>query len=137
MAEITRVWERLFVGNLWDAEELSSSNPGAISTVISLCEEPVLQRNPGINYMHVAIADAAPIPVGRFDSIINSIGENIRLGTVLIHCGSGISRAPIMTAAWMHVVGYKNIDAALEEIAKLRPIVSPSPILLTSVKEYL
>jgi hypothetical protein len=37
----------------------------------------------------------------------------------------------------MHVVGYKNIDAALEEIAKLRPIVEPSPVLLASVKEYL
>jgi hypothetical protein len=26
-----------------------------------------------------------------------------------------------MTAAWMHVVGYKNIDAAIEEIRKVRP----------------
>ena len=48
-----------------------------------------------------------------------------------------MSRAPIMAAGWMHVIGYKNIEAALEEIAGLRPIIAPSGILLASVKEYL
>jgi hypothetical protein len=42
-----------------------------------------------------------------------------------------------MTAAWMHVAGYKNVDAALEEIAQLRPIIAPSKILLTSVRGHL
>jgi hypothetical protein len=42
-----------------------------------------------------------------------------------------------MTAAWMHVVGYKNIDGALEEIAGLRPIIAPSGILLSSVRGHL
>ena len=48
-----------------------------------------------------------------------------------------VSRSPIVTAAWMHVVGYKNIDAALAEVKRLRPIISPSPTLLKSVKELL
>jgi atypical dual specificity phosphatase len=68
---------------------------------------------------------------------MDAIAENIRWGTVLVHCGAGVSRTPILAAAWMYVVGYKNIDAALIEIRKLRPIVSPSPILLRSVKEHL
>jgi protein-tyrosine phosphatase len=68
---------------------------------------------------------------------MDALGENIRWGTVLLNCAAGLSRAPIITAAWMHVVGYKNIDAALLEIAKLRSITDPSPVLLTSVKEYL
>jgi protein-tyrosine phosphatase len=137
MAEITRVWARLYIGNLWDAEALASLNPNAITTVISLCEEPVLRCNPTINYLHIPIADAKEILVGQFDSIIDAVGENLRWGTVLLHCQNGICRAPIMAAAWMHVVGYKNIDAALEEIAKLRPIVDPSGILFASVKEHL
>jgi protein-tyrosine phosphatase len=62
----------------------------------------------------------------RFDTIIDAVSENIRWGTVLLHCGSGLSRAPIVTTAWIHVVGYKNIDGALEEIAGLRPIIAPS-----------
>ena len=41
------------------------------------------------------------------------------------------------TAAYMHCVGYKNIDAAIEEIRQVRPITNPSKILLKSVKEIL
>jgi protein-tyrosine phosphatase len=135
---MTTIWERLFLGSHEDAQRLANSNPADISTVISLCEAPVVRHNPHINYLHIPIdEDATPIEVGQFDAVIDAIAENIRWGTVLLHCGSGVSRAPIMTAAWMHVVGYKNIDSALEEIAGLRPIINPSNILLRSVRKHL
>jgi protein-tyrosine phosphatase len=134
---VTQVWERLFIGARDDAEYLFRANPFGITTVMSLCEEKVLRRSPGINYVHVSVADATAIPVGQFNAIIDAIAKNIRLGKVLVHCGSGVSRSPIMTAAWMHVVGYKNIDAALVEIKNLRPVISPSSILRKSVKEHL
>ena len=137
MTEITKVWERLFVGGQRDAQKLATSNRHRITTVISLCEEQKLRRNPTVNYLHIPIADATPIDIGQFDGVMDAIAENIRWGTVLVHCGSGICRAPIMAAAWMHIVGYKNIDAALSEIAMLRPVVGPSPVLLNSVKELL
>jgi protein-tyrosine phosphatase len=137
MSPVTQVWERLFLGARDHAEHLVKSNPFGITTVVSLCEEKVLRRNPGINYVHVPIADATPVSLGQFDAIIDAIAENIRWGKVLVHCSSGVSRSPIMTAAWMHVVGYKTIDAALAEIKTLRPIIQPSSILLKSVKELL
>jgi protein-tyrosine phosphatase len=137
MIEVTQVWERLYLGARNDAERLYRSNPHGITSVVSICEDPVLRRNPGINCVHVPIADATPVGIGQFDAIITAIGENIRWGTMLLHCASGVSRAPILAAAWMHVVGYKHIDAALAEIKKLHPIVSPSPILLKSVKGHL
>ncbi len=68
---------------------------------------------------------------------MEALAEDIRWGTVLLHCGSGMSRAPIMAAAWMELVGYKNVDAAPEEIAGLRPIVAPSKTLLSSVRRHL
>ena len=134
---VTQVWERLFLGGRDDAEHLVRLNPYGITTVISVCEEKVLRRDPGINYVHVRIADATPIPVGQFDSALDAIAENVRWGKVLVHCGAGVSRSPIMTAGWMHVCGYKNIDAALVEIKKLRPIISPSPILLSAVNDWI
>jgi protein-tyrosine phosphatase len=137
MFTMTRIWERLYLGGLIDAEHLARLNPSGITTVVSLCEDQVLRRDPQVNYLHIPIADAKRIVVGQFDAIVDAIGENIRWGTVLLHCGSGISRAPIMTAAWMHVVGYKDIDQALEEIAGMRPIIAPSEILLSSVRGYL
>jgi protein-tyrosine phosphatase len=137
MNEMTRVWERLYVGDRNDAERLGQSNPAGITSIVSLCEEKVPRRNFAINYVHLPIADAKPMRVGQFDAVIEALTENIRWGTVLIHCDSGVSRAPILAAAWMHVVGYKNVDAALEEIAGLRPIIAPSKTLLSSVRRHL
>jgi protein-tyrosine phosphatase len=57
-------------------------------------------------------------------------------GPLLIHCVGGMSRSPIMVAAWMHRCGYMGIDRALAEISELRDI-DPSPVLLKSVKERL
>jgi protein-tyrosine phosphatase len=135
--EITKIWERLFVGGRDDAEALVKSNPFGVATVISLCEFRLVRRNPSINYLHVPIEDESPLSVGQFDAVMDALAENIRWGTVLLHCGLGISRAPIMAAAWMHVVGYKDIDSALAELKTLRPAIDPSPILLASVKECL
>ena len=80
--------------------------------------------------------ESRPLPVGRFDGIIDALWENIRWGKVLdsqlrrgepgTHYGGGLD----------DVVGCKNIDAALADIGKMRP-VEPSPVLLRSVKRAL
>jgi protein-tyrosine phosphatase len=90
-----------------------------------------------VNYIHIPIEDDRPVPVSKFDSVIDAIAENIRWGTVLLHCALGLSRASTMTAAWMHVIGYKNFDAAIEEVRQKRPTIDPSKTLLDSVKEHL
>jgi protein-tyrosine phosphatase len=137
MTELTRIWERLFLGGRLDAESLSRSNPFEISTVFSLCEEPVIRQNPAINYLHFPVRDRESLERGLFDAALDAIAENIRWGRILVHCGSGISRGPIFAAAWMHAAGYKNIDESLQEIAVLRPIIAPSEPLLASVREHL
>jgi protein-tyrosine phosphatase len=134
---MTQIWERLYVGGRLDAEHLAKANPHGITTVVTVCEEPLVRQNTSIAYRHIPIADARPITVGQFDAIMDAMAENIRWGKVLVHCGSGSSRSPIFTAAYMDVVGYKDIDACLAEIANLRQVVNPSPILLKSVKGYL
>ena len=132
----TQVWERLFIGSLEDAESLAGSNPLDITTVVTLCRETVRKSAPGVNYLHLPLRDARPVRVARFDGIIDALWENIRWGKVLVHSLAGANRAPILAAAWMHVVGCKHIDAALADIGKLRT-VEPNPILLESVKEEL
>ncbi len=134
---MTRVWERLWLGSLCDAEELADENPYGITTVISLCERCVTAKRRDVLYIHIPIEDDQPVPVRKFDAIIKAIAQNIRRGTVLIHCAEGSSRAPSLIAAYMHSVGYKQIDAALADIKRLRPIVNPSKTLFESVKEHL
>lgn len=134
---ITQVWKRLFLGSWNDAVALRAANPYSIDTVITLSIAPVPKKRSGVNYLHFPIEDAQPIQVGAFDGVMDAISENIRWGRVLVHCGQGVSRAPIMVAAYMHAVGYKNIVGALQDIRRVRPEVSPSDILLASVKEHL
>jgi protein-tyrosine phosphatase len=134
---VTQVWERLFIGGLSDAEELAAGNPHRITTVVSLSEIPVKTKRASINYLHFAIEDDEPVSVWQFDRILDALSENIRWGTVLLNCGQGVSRAPSIAAAYMDAVGYKGIDAALEEIRQLRPFVHPSTVLVNSLKENL
>jgi protein-tyrosine phosphatase len=134
---MTHIWERLWLGSLLDAEELAVANLHRITTVISLCEACVAAKRRDVCYVHIPIEDAEPVPAHKFDAIINAIAHNMRRGAVLVHCSEGISRAPSLTAAYMHRVGYRDIDSALAEIKLLRPIANPSKTLFDSVKEHL
>jgi len=136
MSGMTRVWERLYVGSKNDAERLKLNSRG-INTVISVCEEKLARHNRKINYLHLPVDEGKAISVGQFDAIIDAISENIRWGTVLIHCRFGMLRSPILTAAYMDAVGYKNIDAALDDILEVRLMGRLPCTLLDSVKEHL
>ena len=134
---MTRIWERLWLGSFLDAQQLAKANPHGITTVVSLCEAGVRPTSRSVNYIHVHVEDAKPLSIRKFDSIINAIAQNIFRGTVLVKCGEGISRAPTLTAAYMHLVGYEKFESCLAEIQQLPPIVSPSDILLDSIEEHL
>ena len=133
---MTKIWERLYVGSLKDAEQLARSNPQPIATVVSLCQEQSVQRAPEIVYIHIPIADARPISAQKFEDIMFAIAIGLRQGTVLVHCQQGMNRSPILVAAWMDRCGYAEIDKALSEIAKQRDLAS-SRTLLTSVRSLL
>jgi protein-tyrosine phosphatase len=136
MMSATQVWERLFIGRIDDAEGLADSNPLDITTVITLSHETVRKLAPAVNYLHFPVPEGRPIRGGTFDGIIDALWENIRWGKVLVHSVAGVNRAPIVAAAWMHVVGCKEIEAALADIGRLRT-TAPNQILLRSVKELL
>lgn len=130
------VWERLFIGGIADAERLAVSNPHGITTVISLSEVTAQSKRPDVSYVHVPIEDDEPVPIRQFHIVMNAIRKGIRWGVVLVQCGAGVSRAPSFTAAWMAVVGYKNMDAALAEIKRIRPVVEPSDTLFESLRRH-
>lgn len=133
---ITRVWDRLFISGMSDAEALAKSNPVGIATVITVCRETVRAKAESVNYLHFPVPESRPLPVGSFDGIIDALWENIRWGSVLINSLAGTNRSPTIAASWMQAVGCKNINAALTGIGKMRPI-APSPVLLRSVKRAL
>ena len=137
MTEVTKIWWRLYLGSMSNAQRLAKANPHRLTHVVSLSENAPITTHPEITYVHLPVEDEIAIPPAQFNAIIDAISNNIRRGKLLVHCGSGISRAPIMAAAYLHCVGYKEFDAALHDIALLRGFISPSAILLASVREHL
>jgi len=133
---VTKIWERLFLGSLKDAEQLARSNPHRITTVLSLCRQQAIHRAPKITYIHVPIPDARPISAQKFEDIMYAMAIGVRRGNLLVHCLEGMNRSPILIAAWLHRCGYAGIDKALSEIAALREL-APSDTLLRSVKDLL
>lgn len=131
---MTKIWERLYLGSFKDAEQLARSNPQRITTVVSLCREQAVHRATKITYIHIPIPDSRPISGQRFEDIMFAMAIGLRRGNLLVHCLAGMSRSPILIAAWLHRCGYAGIDKALSEIAELREI-APSHTLLKSVKD--
>ncbi len=125
MSDSTRVWERLYLGSLLNAEKIARSNPFEITTVVSLCSQPIYTKGARIHYIQIPVTDVSPIATAKFCLIMACINEGIRKGSVLLHCASGVSRSPIFAAAWMHWYGYRNFDIALKEIAELRSVIDP------------
>ncbi len=130
---MTQVWDRLYIGGIGDALELAESNPFKVTTVMSLCREPIRIRRGDVNYLNFPVVETSPMPTRWLDPIIDALFENIRWGKVLV-ASNGTSEAPVIAAAWMHTVGFKDFDAALAEIGKLHTI-EPSPILLRSIRK--
>jgi predicted protein tyrosine phosphatase len=133
---VTKIWERLFLGSLKDAEQLARSNPQRITTVVSLCRQQAVHRASKITYIHIPIPDARPISAQKFEDIMYAMAIGLRRGNLLVHCLEGMNRSPIVVAAWLHRCGYAGIDKALSEIAALRDL-APSDTLLRSVKDLL
>ena len=134
--QVTKIWERLYLGSLKDAEQLARSNPRRIATVVSLCKDQATRRSPKLTYMHIPIEDARPISQQKFEDIMFAIALGVRRGNLLVHCLQGMNRSPIMIAAWMDRCGYAEVEKALSEIAELRDL-APSRTLLTSVRGHL
>ena len=129
-------FERLLFGDLRAAERLTEGNLLGIRTVVSLCTEKIRSRSPRITYVHLPVLDGQPLPFDVVDEVMRAIARNIVAGRVLIHCAAGLSRSPVMVALYFDLVGYRSFDAALNELARLRPI-DCSPVIVRSAKEYL
>jgi atypical dual specificity phosphatase len=134
---MTKVFERLYVGDSSDADSLAVTNPFGITGVVNVSTEANPQKREGIKYVHFPLDEYEWILPRRFDLIMTAISKLIRSRNVLVHCGAGVSRSPVVVALYLHIIGYKNFDDALFELRNLRPVVAPSKLILERAKAYL
>jgi len=133
----TQVLDNLYLGSLEDAESLCLANERGISTVISLCREPVRCRAINIKYLHFPVRDERPISIAWLNAILTAIEEGMAQGPVLVHCGAGMSRAPSVVAAYLDRMGFLGFVRALSYLEEIRPVVAPSRKLVESIEREL
>jgi protein-tyrosine phosphatase len=133
---MTKVFERLYVGDADDADRLAVTNPDGITAVVNLNTEPNQHWRDGITYVFFPVDEYERISSRRFEGLMLTIGQLIRAGTVLVHCGAGSSRSPVVVAVYMHLIGFKNFDDALSQLRGLRPVVAPSKLIIETAKVY-
>ncbi len=134
---MTRVFDRLYLGDREDAEMLTLKNPWHISTVISLCQRALEHRNAEIRYVHLPIAHGVPVPGVKLVCLLGAIETHIAAGRVLVHCETGVSRAPAVVAAYLERVGYLSFADSLLFLRHLRGEVRPHPLLIASIRQHL
>jgi len=134
---MTRVFDRLFLGDRYDAELLALRNLWRISTVITLCREPLVYRNPEVLYVDFPLATREPISPAQLVSILETIETHIAAGRVLVHCETGASRSPVVVAAYLDHVGYLSFTDSLLFLRHLRGDICPHPSLVASIRQHL
>lgn len=102
------------------------ANPHQISTVITLCREPVKYRVPGTRYVHFPVRDARRISIVWLNAILAAIEEGTQQGAVLAHCGAGMPRSPAVVAAYLDHIGFLGFSQGLNHLEALQPVVAPS-----------
>jgi hypothetical protein len=89
-------------------------------------------------YQWSPIPDAAPAPsLDWLRQQVAFIDAQRRAGhTVLVHCDAGISRSPMVVAAYLMRLHHWTRDQALDFLRQKRPIIGPNDAFLELLKEW-
>jgi predicted protein tyrosine phosphatase len=136
---MTRIWDRLYLGNYQDADALNKSNPEEIKAVLNCTPDKIdYYSKSGITAHVMDIHDGCELSEEKFWQAVNFIKEHMFKGeSVLVHCHAGISRSASITAAYMYLTGFGQLERCIDFIKRARPIVQPHMNIITSIKRHL
>lgn len=132
--QISTVTERLFLSGAPDLLTVRVMRCLRIFQVVNVAREvddaPVLP--PEVRGVHVPLDDGQPIPPERLTRLLNVLRGMERHGRVLVHCGLGVSRSPMVLACYLCArERTHSIAAGFDLLRSVRPSVNPSPQLRT------
>jgi atypical dual specificity phosphatase len=98
-----------------------------------------------VTYHRLSITDSTTSSISKIadaaceiiDSSITSPSKKggVDNGKILVHCSAGISRSPMVVAAYLMKRKGMTLKSALGQIIRARPQVSPNPGFLQQLKE--
>lgn len=137
---INKIVDRLYVGDVFDANMLNFSNPEVITAVLNVCEEKDdFSKLSWMKYLHIPFPDHKQIPKEAFDKCMEWLEQRYKTqGRILIHCAIGHSRSPVICAAFMTKMRLvESMAHGLYLVKTARPQICPDPIVAGSAEALL
>jgi dual specificity MAP kinase phosphatase len=133
---LSRVKDGLYVGGQHYAHGWDAMQARGITAVVNLREKHHCDQAKGVSgmkYRHFYTVDNTPISQECLEEGARFIDDEIRNGgSVYVHCGVGVGRAPTQAAAYLIYIGY-TAEEALRMIKKVRPFVHPTDEQMASL----
>ncbi|MBI3269405.1 MAG: dual specificity protein phosphatase family protein [Planctomycetes bacterium] len=132
---IHRITDRLFLGGEPDEAALPVLRKLGVKNILSLAAESGPLAGlcaPEFRRILLPVYDCIPLPVEQAEQALRTLRELEQSGRTLVHCIAGVSRSPAIMALFLVASGREgSMVDALRRLRLRRPVVNPSPALLT------
>lgn len=137
LSQMTKIWDKLFLGTLYNAEQLSHSNPYGIRCLVNCTDERINWAPAGVSEpkaIQLDHLDGTPYPIPKIWWACAWINSYIGSSPVLIACHAGCSRSPGITLAYLMRSGM-GYQEALFLLQSLRPQIQIANAIDLSVRQ--
>ncbi|OXB65881.1 hypothetical protein ASZ78_008575 [Callipepla squamata] len=125
---LSRITPCLYLSDSVAASSAQLLAANHITTIINVSREMASVPHPGVQYLHVPVADTPTAPISAcFNSVSNlirSVGE--RGGRTLLHCAAGVSRSATVCIAYLMKHHVMSLLSAHAWVRSCRPIIRPN-----------
>lgn len=135
---VSAITPQLHVGGQYRRRGWPALARRGITAVVNMREE-FDDAQAGIapaRYLHLSTVDDRPPAMEAIRTGVAFIQDEVaRGGSVYIHCGAGVGRAPAMAAAYLVSTGL-SADQAWATIRRVRPFIRPHLEQVEQVEQY-
>eukprot|EP01080_Neovahlkampfia_damariscottae_P010115 gene10115-2534_t len=132
-----KIIDKLYLGSM-----LCSSNRGIfdklqIKAVMVVGNKLETHFPESVKYKVVEISDTPSENLfAYFEECIDFIHENMKNGSVLVHCAAGISRSATIVISYLMKIHKMNLNDAMNHVTDRRSIVSPNYGFMKQLEKY-
>ncbi|NXI61304.1 DUS18 phosphatase, partial [Anseranas semipalmata] len=125
---LSRITPCLYLSDCVAASSAPLLAASHISTVINVSLEVANALHPGVEYLHVPVAD---VPTARISACFDAVADRIRSvsargGRTLLHCVAGVSRSATVCMAYLMKHYAMSLASAHAWVRSCRPIIRPN-----------
>ncbi|KAH9833155.1 protein-tyrosine phosphatase-like protein [Rhodofomes roseus] len=133
----------LFLGPCSAASNKAFLSANTITHVLSIGSTPA-QKVEGVIYHRLSLNDSPTSSISKateeacklIDGAIAVKAKSGGKGKILVHCSAGISRSPTLVVAYLMRSHNMPLKAALGQVVRARPQVSPNSGFLEQLKRF-